>query len=238
MRELSKARIIIFGLGGVGSWCAEGLVRSGALRLTLVDSDLISPTNVNRQVMATALTVGRPKAEALKERLLEINPEAQIVDIQRVYSSETAESFALGSYDYIIDALDSLKDKIDLIMRSSASGARFFSSMGAALKLNPLGVKVAEFWEVRGCPLAAMLRKRMRQRGLLPEGKFLCVYGDESLPNLGAPDFEGQGPQPRSGSTSKAVVNGSAAFVTAIFGFTLCGLVVNDICGKKKLSLR
>ena len=144
IESIGDKRVILFGVGGVGSWCAEGLVRSGVRHLTIVDSDRVSITNVNRQLPATTKTVGQVKVEVLRERLLEINPEAEIVALQKIYSEETREEFALSSYDYIIDAVDSLKDKISLILRATETPAVFFSSMGAALKLDPTKVRVAE----------------------------------------------------------------------------------------------
>ena len=186
MEALGNTRVIIFGAGGVGSWCAEGLVRSGVGSLTVVDPDDVSVTNINRQLMATTRTVGRPKVESLAERLLEINPEAEIKALKAAYDEETAGSFDLGSYDYVIDAVDSLKNKILLILNASASQATFFCSMGAALKVDPRKVRVAEFWEVRGCPLGFIIRKKMRRARTLPASKFLCVYDDEVLPNRGA----------------------------------------------------
>ena len=216
MKALSEAKVILFGVGGVGSWCAEGLVRSGVSRLTLVDFDKVSVTNVNRQLMATVKTIGEVKVEAMRRHLLEINPDAEITALQKVYSSETAAEFDFNEYDYVIDAVDSLKDKVQLILDASASRATFFCSLGAALKIDPLRVRVAEFWKVSGCPLGAALRKKMRKEGTLPSREFLCVYDDEVLENRGASD-------------SEAKVNGTAAHVTAIFGMTLAGLVIEDI---------
>ena len=123
MQALSRMKVIIFGVGGVGSWCAEGLVRSGIKHLTIVDSDMVSITNVNRQLMATVKTVGQVKVEALKTRLLEINPDAEIEAVQAIYCDETADSFDLDSYDYVVDAVDSLKNKALLILRAAASRA-------------------------------------------------------------------------------------------------------------------
>lgn len=244
---IGEKRVILFGVGGVGSWCAEGLVRSGIRHLTIVDSDRISITNVNRQLPATVKTVGQVKVDVLRDRLLEINPEAEVTALQKIYSEETREEFALSSYDYIIDAVDSLKDKISLILRATETPAVFFSSMGAALKLDPTKVRVAEFWDVRGCPLGAILRKRMRRAGTFPSKKFLCVYDEEVLPNRGegmaglnepepGPDVSG-GPGDKTllnhdWSDSKAQINGTVAPVTAIFGMTLSGLVIRDIYTK------
>ena len=230
MDALGRARVILFGVGGVGSWCAEGLVRSGVTHITLVDSDCVSESNINRQLMATTRTVGQVKVEALRDRLLEINPKAEITALRQVYSAETADSFELESYDYIIDAIDSLKEKSDLILRGTRTPAVFFSSMGAALKVNPQGVKVAEFWNVRGCPLGAAIRKKFKQNHTYPGHKFRCVYDEEVLPNRGgalaadASNSEWDG--------RKAQINGTTAHITAIFGMTLCGLVIEDIYKK------
>ena len=226
MYALSKARVIIFGVGGVGSWCAEGLVRSGIKNITLVDPDAVSTTNINRQLMATTSTVGRPKVLALKDRLTDINPEVSVNALETTYSEETSGQFDLDSFDYIIDAVDSLKNKILLILNASASKATFYCSMGAALKVDPCRVKVAEFWDVRGCPLGAMIRKKMRKAGTLPQKKFLCVYDDEVLPNLGEDGIV------ETDTFNKAQINGTTAPVTAIFGMTLAGLVLRNIYKK------
>ena len=185
MQKLRSARVILFGVGGVGSWCVEGLVRSGVENLTIVDFDQVAPSNVNRQLEATSSTIGLSKVECMRRRLLEINPEAQIEAVEKRFSEERAEEFELARYDVIIDAIDSLKDKIALLLAASRTEAKVFSSMGAALKLDPSRVRVAEFWQVRGCPLGAMLRKRMRQAGTVPQKEILCVYDDEVLENKG-----------------------------------------------------
>ena len=158
MERLASRRVLLFGVGGVGSWCAESLVRTGIVHLTIVDADCVNITNVNRQLMATTRTVGRPKVEVLKERLLEINPSAQITAIQELFTAENAADFHLDSYDYIIDCIDSLKDKTALIELASHSPAALFSSMGAALKIDPTRIRVAEFWDVQGDPLARAIR--------------------------------------------------------------------------------
>ena len=157
MDRIAEKRVIIFGVGGVGSWCAESLVRSGIRKLTIVDSDHVSVTNINRQLMATTKTVGQVKVDALKERLLNINPSAEITALQQIFSAETASEFCLEEYDYIIDAIDSLKDKALLILMACQTKAKFFSSMGAALKLDPTRIRTAEFWKVTGDPLARAL---------------------------------------------------------------------------------
>lgn len=229
MQRIREASVVLFGVGGVGSWCAEALVRSGVRRLTLVDGDVVNPSNVNRQLMATTRTVGRPKVEALRERLLDINPEADITPIQAVYNKESAPDFHLEQYDYIIDAIDSLKDKAALIVEASALPGTLFSSMGAACKADPTRIKVAEFWEVRGCPLGAALRKKLRKEKTLPAKPFLCVYDDEVLPNLGDSSLADN-----EGNSGKAVINGTLAHITGIFGFTLAGLVIRDMLDRPR----
>lgn len=251
MSRIAEKRVIIFGVGGVGSWCAESLVRSGIRKLTIVDSDCVCITNINRQLMATTKTVGQAKVEALKERLQSINPSAEIAALQQVFTAETAESFELHAYDYIIDAIDSLKDKALLILMATSFPStgevrkhpKFFSSMGAALKLDPTRIKTAEFWKVQGDPLARALRKRFKRDGQYPRHKFQCVYSDELMENKGHnavcdteqpmcpktknnPDDSDQ--QNHEWGSSKAQINGSLAHITAIFGFTLAGLVIQD----------
>ena len=232
MQRIRDARVILFGVGGVGGWCAEALVRSGIGHLTLVDADVVCPSNLNRQLPATTATLGRPKVDVLRERLLEINPEADITVRQERYSDDNYLSFNLEGYDYILDAIDALSDKASLILRACATPATFFSSMGAALKTDPTKVRVAEFFEVRGCPLGAALRKKLRRAGTLPAKPFLCVYDEEVLPNLGESSSDG------SMTYGKASVNGTLAPVVGIFGFTLAGLVLQDIYQKTDSSLR
>lgn len=172
-------KVIQFGVGGVGSWCAEALIRGGVEELTIVDFDIVSESNINRQLMATTKTVGLVKVDVLKERLLEINPDADIVALRMRYDDTTASSFCFDDYDYVIDAIDSLKDKAHLIYNVCASRAQLVSSMGAAGKIDPLQVKVAEFWKVKTCPLARALRQRFKKSGLFPEKKFMAVYSEE-----------------------------------------------------------
>lgn len=244
MSRLGHAKVIIFGVGGVGSWCAEALVRSGVTDITIVDSDRVCITNINRQLMATTATVGKVKVDALKEHLLLINPQARIDARQQIFSAETAETFDLNSYDYIVDCIDSLKDKALLIEMATRTTARFYSSMGAALKLDPTRVQVAEFWKVKGCPLARALRNRFKRRKEFPARKFLCVFSDELLENKGRNSACGtehcmcpkatEGPGDKAllnheWCSSKAQINGSLMHITAIFGLTLAGLIIKDM---------
>ena len=247
-----QKRVIIFGLGGVGSWCAESLVRSGIKELVLVDSDRVCVTNVNRQLMATTKTVGQVKVEVLKNRLLEINPHANVVALQDIYEEANTDKFQLDTFDYIIDAIDSLENKMQLLWHATHTKATVFSSMGAALKMDPTRIKVAEFWKVTGCPLARALRDKFKRKKLWLKKKVLCVYSDELLKNRGQNSSCGTAAcmcpkvrQERSEAelkndelvdhewcSSKAQINGTMAHATAIFGFMIAGLVMNDIYQK------
>jgi tRNA threonylcarbamoyladenosine dehydratase len=243
MTKIATSKVIIFGIGGVGSWCAESLVRSGIRNITIVDSDRICITNINRQLHATTQTVGEVKTDSLKRRLLEINPNANITAIQKIYNQQNNDFFHLEQFDYIIDAIDSLGSKIHLIRKATRTNATLFSSMGASLKIDPAKIKVTEFWDVNGCPLGSIVRKKIR-KGDLPAKKFLCVYSEEMLENKGA--IAGCGtdkclcPKAKAGPgdseladhewcSKKAVINGTVAHITAIFGFTLAGLVIQDL---------
>ncbi len=223
--QLSHIRVIVFGIGGVGSWCAEALVRTGVHHLTIVDADKVSVSNINRQLLATHKTVGESKVVALKERLLDINPNADITTIDGQYTNESNDRFHLDEYDYIIDAIDSLEDKANLILNATNTRAVLFSSMGAALKLDTTRIKVDEFWKAYGCPLAKALRTKFKKRKTFPKKKFKVVFSDELLEN--------------QGDTSETLtlynkvhVNGSLCHITATFGMHLCGLVVQDVCKK------
>ena len=176
MESIFQKRIILFGVGGVGSWCAESLVRSGIRHLTIVDSDNVSITNVNRQLMATTKTVGKVKVEVLKNRLLEINPNASINARAELYEESNSDQFQLDTFDYIIDAIDSLENKMQLLWHATRTKATVFSSMGAALKMDPTRIKVAEFWKVAGCPLARALRDKFKKNILLRMDLSLHIF--------------------------------------------------------------
>jgi tRNA A37 threonylcarbamoyladenosine dehydratase len=246
MKLLAETNVIIFGVGGVGSWCAESLVRSGIKNISIVDSDRICVTNINRQLMATSNTIGQVKVDALCRRLLEINPHANITPIQKIYDSQTAHSFPLHTFHYIIDAIDSLENKALLIRQATQTPSTLFSSMGAALKMDPSRIRTTEFWKVTGCPLAAALRRKFKKTEM-PAKKFLCVYSDELLQNQGHTSSCGTDkclcPKNITGPgdptllnhewcSMKAQINGTLAHTTAIFGFTLAGLLIQDIYGK------
>jgi tRNA A37 threonylcarbamoyladenosine dehydratase len=236
---LSRTRVIVFGVGGVGSWCAEALARSGVGAVDIVDSDTVCVTNINRQVQATSATVGRLKTEALRERLLEINPRCQITAFAKVFSRETAPFFGIETADYVIDAIDSLTNKLDLIEYAARAGTVLYSSMGMAQKLDPTRLKTADIWETRGCPLARLVRGGLRKRGFT--GRFTVVYSDERLPlckavtaSCGSAQClcpsrtKGEAGAPVEWCSSKKVINGSAVTVTAAAGMILASLVIRD----------
>ena len=232
---IAQKRVILFGVGGVGSWCAESLIRSGIHHLTIVDSDCVCTTNINRQLIATIQTIGQPKVEVLKERLLSINPDAEINAIQQVYCAETATSFHIETYDYVLDAIDSLENKALLIRQACEAPGTLFASMGAALKMDPLKIDIAEFWKVKGCPLAKALRQKFKKSKQFPAKKFKCVYSEELLENKGIDTFqETYVPlEENDWHAAKVHTNGTIAHTTAIFGFMLAGLVIQDIISKE-----
>ncbi|MDR1574457.1 MAG: tRNA threonylcarbamoyladenosine dehydratase [Treponema sp.] len=247
LEKLAQTRALVFGLGGVGSWCAEALVRSGVGRIGIVDSDTVCVTNINRQAQATSRTVGLFKAEVLKQRLLEINPRCEVTAWSAVFSRESAGRFDISGADYVIDAIDSLGNKLDLIEITRAEGIPLFSSMGMAQKLDPTRLKTAGIWETSGCPLARLVRQGLRKRGF--SGNFTVVYSDEQLPRreeivlscgsrlcLCAPGRAASGicgAEGTGGGTDwcggKKVINGSAVTVTAAAGMVLASLVLRDI---------
>lgn len=214
MSRLASARVAVFGLGGVGGWCAEALARTGVGTLMLVDRDCVEASNVNRQVMATSRTVGRPKAVALAERVAEINPSAAIEPRVEAYTEATAASFGLERFDCVIDAIDSLDDKIALVRHAlSIPSVTLFSSMGAAFRMDPLQVRATAFRRVEGDGLARAMRRRFRETGGIPERDFTCVWSAERR---------------REGASGEGRAFGSLAPVTGTFGFTLASLVISS----------
>ena len=217
MEKLRTRRVLLFGVGGVGSWCAEALIRTGLTHLTIVDGDTVQPSNINRQLPATRKTMGLPKVEALKTRLLEINPDAEIEAINAYYgengvSKDGSFHFPLSTFNYIIDAIDDVPAKADLIINATRARVRIFSSMGAALRFDPTQVTTGELMVIKGDALAKAVRARMKKIGQKPYRKVKCVYSTEQA-------------QP-------CETRGSLMQVTAVFGLTLASMVVNDIRGK------
>ena len=205
-RALQDARVILFGVGGVGGWCAEALLRTGIGHLTLVDFDKVDTTNLNRQVVATHDNIGQSKVFEMQKRLLSIAPQADIQAIERQYNAATADTFDLAQYDIVVDAIDMVECKALLLYRATQAGCKVYSSMGAGRKTDPQKIRTAEFWKVQGCPLARALRTKMKKANLLPAAKIQCVYSEEI-----------------SGD------QGTLAPVVGVFGMTLASMVINDL---------
>ena len=178
MKRLADARVLVVGVGGVGSWCAEALVRTGAGHITLVDDDVVAESNVNRQCPATAKAIGRAKVEAMAERLKEINPGCEVEAICARYTSSSA--FCLKSFALVADAIDSVGCKAELILGATEAGVPLVSSMGAALRFDPTKVKVTRFEKVEGDGLARALRQRFKKLERFPKAKFTCVWSTET----------------------------------------------------------
>ena len=205
-RALQNARVILFGVGGVGGWCAEALLRTGIGHLTIVDFDKVDTTNLNRQVVATHENIGQSKVFEMQKRLLSIAPQADIQAIERQYNANTADTFDLAQYDIMVDAIDMVECKALLLYRATQAGCKVFSSMGAGRKTDPQKIRTAEFWKVQGCPLARALRTKMKKADLLPAAKIQCVYSEEI-----------------SGD------QGTLAPIVGVFGMTLASIVINDL---------
>lgn len=213
-------------MGGVGSWCAEALVRSGIGSISIADPDLVAASNINRQIQATTGTIGRAKTEVLEERLKEINPGCEIKTYKIAFSKETSHIFDIPAADYVIDAIDTFSCKLDLIEITLAAGKRLFSSMGMAQKLDPTLIKTADIWETSTCPLARHVREGLRKRNI--SGHFTVVYSAEQLPRHEAAEQETVERITAEKEGGK-VINGSSVTVTAAAGMVLASLVIRDI---------
>jgi len=246
LNKLASVKVIIFGVGGVGSWCAEALVRSGIHNLTIVDFDFICETNINRQLQATSASVGKVKVDELGQRLREINPNAQIYTLHKRYNRDTADQFNLADYDYVIDAIDSLSSKVELIINADQAGVKLYSALGAAGKLDPTRIKISSIWDSHKCRLGRFVRKRLRRRGF--KGDFICVWSDEEFFSIiekkesgiidddDLTDNEIDSETENETLDNKRQINGSIVHLTAAFGFMLSGLVIQDI--EKKYGIR
>ena len=216
MDALARTSVAVFGVGGVGSWCVEALARTGVGAITIADPDCVAQSNINRQLPALVTTVGQAKVDVLARRIADINANCAVKALQKRYTPETAADFGLDNYDGVGGGGGSLADKASLILRctsaATAPRAGFVSSMGAARKLDPARVSVAEFWKVEGCALARALRTRFRRSGEFPGCKFQCVYSPESIPQCG-----------------DAGANGTFMHITATFGLRLASLIIEDI---------
>lgn len=226
MERLANMRIAIFGVGGVGSVCAECLVRSGACNLTLIDSDCVSESNINRQLPAFVSTIGQAKVDVLAKRFADVNPNAKIVAVQSLYSMDNRSRFDFKSFDVVIDAIDSLAHKIDLLATANEAGCKVFCSLGAAGKLDPTQVRTASIWQTKGCPLGKLVRNGLRKRNFT--GDFMAVYSEEPSITLCKDTQATEGELEIHGNSRKATILGSAMPVTAAFGLALGSLVIRE----------
>ena len=208
LEKLKNKNIIIFGLGGVGSYVAEALARCGIGRMTVVDKDTVDITNINRQLYALHSTVGRNKADVAKERILDINPECKVISIVKLYLPENSDEFNLAQYDYIIDAIDNVTAKIDLAIKSQDLGIPIISSMGTGNKLDPTAFKITDIYKTDTCPLCRVMRRELKSRGVK---KLKVLYSSEIPKN--------------DGERTPA----SISFVPSTAGLIIAGEVVKEI---------
>ena len=219
MARLNAAHVAVFGLGGVGSWCAEALARSGVGALTLIDHDEVGLTNLNRQAEATVSTLGRPKAQAMAERAADINPECRLTVLAEKYEPETRERFFGTRYDYVVDCIDLVSCKLDLIETALSRGLPILSSLGTGNKLDPSQFRIGDLAQTEGCPLARVVRKELRKRGILHHR---VLWSPE------APKAAEQREAPPPG---RRRVPGSVAWVPPVAGLMLAGDVVMALTG-------
>lgn len=218
MEKLRNSRVAVFGIGGVGGHAAEALARSGVGALDLVDSDTISETNINRQIIATLDKVGQYKTDVMKERIALINPEAQVTVYRKFFLPENSDEFDFSRYDYIVDAVDTVSAKIELVLKAQAAGVPVICSMGAGNKLDPTAFEVADIYKTSVCPLARVMRTELRKRGV----KSLKVVYSKEPPIT---------PLPSDEECGKRTVPGSTAFVPSVAGLIIAGEVIKNLCG-------
>ncbi len=215
IEKLQNSKVAIFGIGGVGSFVVEGLIRAGIGKFVLVDKDTVDITNLNRQIIATRKTVGKPKVEIAKERILEINPDAK-VEIYQQFFMPDSEEILDNTVDYVVDAVDTVTAKIELVVRANKLNIPIISSMGTGNKLDPTRFEVTDIYKTSVCPLAKVMRKELRTRGI---EKLKVVYSKE---------------EPIKLNDAKKQVPGSVSFVPSVVGLIIVGEVVKDIIKKKR----
>ena len=220
MEILQNSRVAIFGVGGVGGYVAEALARSGVGTIDIVDKDQVSLTNLNRQIIATVKTVGKDKVDVMRDRILDINPHAVVNAHKCFFLPDTRDEFDFSAYSYVVDAVDTVTAKIELVMQAQAAGVPVISSMGAGNKLNPAEFEVADIYKTSVCPLAKVMRRELKKRGVK---KLKVVYSKEQpLSPIEITDVERECPQRRS-------VPGSTAFVPPVVGLIIAGEVIKDL---------
>ena len=225
MKKLKNAKVAVFGLGGVGGYVVEALARSGVGALVLVDHDTISTTNINRQILATASTVGKSKAETAKMRVLEIDPNIAVEARMTFYGPDTADTFDFSGYDYVVDAIDTVTGKLALVTAAKAAGTPIICAMGAGNKLDPTRFEVADLAKTSVCPLAKVMRVELRKRGI---EHLKVVYSREEpvTPPMDAPAL----PMDENGNPKRAP--GSVSFVPAVMGLIMAGEIIRDLAAR------
>lgn len=242
--KLTRSRVAVFGVGGVGGYVCEALARSGIGAFDLIDNDKVNLSNINRQIIATHKTVGRYKTEVMKERIADINPEAVVRIHQCFFLPENAGQFPFEEYDYVVDAVDTVTAKIELVLRAQEKGIPVISSMGAGNKLNASAFRVADIYETKVCPLAKVMRRELKKRNV---EHLKVVYSEEEpikpcgiagqadMEEIAAGDAGGAGhadtPDAVVGGASRRAIPGSVAFVPSVAGLIIAGEVVKDLAG-------
>lgn len=234
MVKLSNAKIAVFGIGGVGGFVVEALVRAGIGSFDLIDDDKVSLSNINRQIIATRKTIGRPKVEVMKERILEINPKASVEMHQCFFLKETADQFDFSNYDYVVDAIDTVSGKLELVVRCEEKAIPIISCMGAGNKLDPTRFEVADIYKTSVCPLAKVMRKELAARGIK---ELKVVYSKEpAIKPLKDSNSSSKGncecpPNTDMKVSAKRQTPGSVSFVPSVAGLIIAGEVIKDIVG-------
>lgn len=233
MERFAKARVAVFGIGGVGGYVVEALARTGIGTLDLIDDDKVCLTNINRQIFATRKTVGKYKVDVAKERVLDINPNAVVNTYKTFYMPDTADQFDFHAYDYVVDAIDTVTGKIELIMQAQQSDTPIISCMGAGNKMNPAMFEVADIYKTSVCPLAKVMRRELKKRGV----KHLKVVYSKEQPIRPVEDMEIScrqncicPPGTKRTCTVRRDIPGSNAFVPSTAGLIIAGEVVKDLC--------
>ncbi|MBO5030963.1 MAG: tRNA threonylcarbamoyladenosine dehydratase [Lachnospiraceae bacterium] len=236
MEKLKNARIAVFGIGGVGGYAVEALARSGIGTLDLIDNDKVCLSNLNRQIIASHSTIGKYKVDVARERILDINPEAAVNIYKTFYMPDTAELFDFSQYDYVVDAIDTVTGKIQLVLQADAAHTPIISSMGAGNKMNPAAFQVADIYETSVCPLAKVMRHELKKRGIR---KLKVVYSTEapimpcSKEESGVPGKEDAAGKNDTAVRKKATP-GSNAFVPSVAGLIMAGEVIKDLLAKQE----
>lgn len=225
IEKLKNSRVAVFGIGGVGGYVVEALARSGVGTLDLIDSDKVCLTNLNRQIIATHSTIGEYKVDAAKKRVLDINPAAVVNTYKTFFMPETASEFDFNTYDYVVDAIDTVTGKIQLVMRADAAHTPIISSMGAGNKMDPTAFKVTDIYKTSVCPLAKVMRRELKNRGIK---KLKVVYSEETpmVPRSNDAVLKEMG---QNGTSEKKRIPGSNAFVPSVAGLIIAGEVINDL---------